>query len=303
MASCILDAIGSIKTEIAGITWDWSAVPNVEKPKPTKLFQKVLMWNNQVERLKNNTSYLVANPACYLEMRPERTEQLLDNVTLTDVCWRLHIVYMQLDAGDDETLDETLYAYTIRDAVRQAMVGFQPTNCSTMFYTGEEQDYDHDNIYHYVVEFKTCFRDTKGSVLDPDQTRFIYTTPPTNLQLETGFDNGDEPPITPHISYIWKVCEVSVTIVGTPDPDATILLANGVTIPAQYSLNMDGTVTIPYLASTPGICLLAPFLISNQPYPNIEFDNTTGNINNLDGGFEVGDTLQFNASLPLGVDS
>jgi hypothetical protein len=303
MTSCILDAINSVRTQVSGITWDWSAVEGAEKPKPDKLFQKVLMWNNQLSRMKDGTGYLTAMPACYVEMRPENTTQLLENVTLSDVCWRMHVLWYQLDAGDDETMDQTLYAYTLRDAIIQAMVGFEPENCSTMFYTKEEQDYDHDNIYHYVVEFKTSFRDTKGSTLDPDQTRFIYTTPPTNLELETGFYDGEVSPVDPLITYIWKVCEVDVVIVETPD-GSTITLSNGAVIPAQYALNLDGTVTIPYLASTPGINLVYPFLIGNQSYPNVTLDNTTGVLNNdANGGFAVGDTLNFNANLPLGVDS
>jgi hypothetical protein len=176
-----------------------------------------------------------------------------------------------------------------------------------MFLNAEEQDFAHTNLYMYVLDFCTCLLDTKGSTLDPDQNKVIYKEPPTNLELQTGFISGDAPPDNPLISYIWKVCKVMANIVETPNPAATQLLANGVTIPLEYALRDDGGLYIPYLMSTPGIDVLTTFLINGQYADAVEWRWLgTEEINvfyNLNGGFSVGDEIAFDASLPLGLGS
>ncbi len=310
MASCLTDAMNSVLTQARVIPFVWSAVPGAEKSKPTKLFQHVAKWNNQVAREQDGkqdegvSGYLFEKPACFVEWLPEPAQQFLDNVTYRDCTWRLHIVDYQLDAGDDETMDQNMQVDQYRDLAVQYMTGFQPENCSTMFQVDEKPDYDHTGIYHYTVDMKTGFTDTKGSILDPNQVRVIYKQPPTNLELISGFSEGDEPPVDPHTSYIWKVCPVIVLLVTTPDPDNTQTLGHGEVIPVEYALNGDGTLTIPYLNSVEGITVLTPFMVGNAPadtvvwvYNEAEgayvFDNSAG------GGFLVGNSISFNASLPL----
>jgi hypothetical protein len=298
--SCILSAINSILAQARAIPYDWTNVADAERSRPTFLFQKTAVWNNQVRKMLDGSGVFYESPSCFLEMRPEKSMQMADNITVTDVCWKIHIVHGQLDAGDDENMDQNLMVFQLRDLVKSEFVGFEPESCSTMFCEDEEQDYDHGNIYHYILSFKSCLKDTKGSMYDPDQTRFIYSTPPTNLELQTGFTEAGEPPVDPMISYIWKVCEVRAELVATPNPLITQTLANGVTIPLQYAVNDDGTFTMPYLASTPGINLALPFLIGNQNYDVLLGDGGVLD-NSAGGGFAVGDTMIFNANLPLGV--
>ena len=88
-------------------------------------------------------------------------------------------------------------------------------------------------------------------------------------------------------------------LVDVVDPLDTQVLANGDTIPKQYVVNDDGTITIPYLASYPNIVVLVPFMIWNQTFDTITIDYTDGKINNTNGGFIVGNEIEFNASLPL----
>ena len=308
--SCLKDAITSILTQMGTIPFDWSTVQGSEKSKPTKLFQLVRIWNDQVRReadgkqMDGVSGYVFEKPACFLEMVPEASMHFTDNVTFTDICWKMHIVDYELDAGDDENMDQNLNVFGHRDLLVQYMAAFAPTNCSTMFKTDERQDYEHTGVYHYIVDMKSGLTDTKASVLDPDQVRVIYKQPPTNLELNTGFTSGDTPPVDPHTSYISQVYPVGkLTIVDIPDPLNTITLGNGAVIPAEYALNGDGTLTIPYLNSIEGISVLVPFMVGNAPadtvvwvYNAVEetyvFDNSTG------GGFVIGNTIEFNASLP-----
>lgn len=304
-------AISFILDAIKGIEYDWSNAPydvNVlgnAQARPDKLFQKVLVWNNQINRLKSGDGYAFQCPACFLELIPESTNQFLDNVTLTDYVGRFHIVDMELDAADEDSLDQNLNVFIYRDIVKSAIVGIQPPNCSTMFNVSEEQDYEHDDVYHYIIDFKFCFTDTKGSILDADQTKVIYKTPPTNLNLSVGFTEIiPEPPVDPVTIYIWKVCPVMVIVKAIPDPLNTQTLGNGVVIPIEYALNSDGTLTIPYLSDTAGVTINVPFVINNQDVDTVIYEYRTPEndwaFNNDDGGgFNEDNVIQFNASLPL----
>jgi hypothetical protein len=99
------------------------------------------------------------------------------------------------------------------------------------------------------------------------------------------------------------VCKIFVDVVDTPDPSITQLLDNGVTIPRQYALNPDGTLTIPYLISTKGIAVLSPFIVDSSIIAEEPYDNVTGTFDNsINGGFLIGNAIAFDASLPVGVD-
>ena len=191
--SCILDAVNSILTQIGSIPFEWSAVPGAEKSRPTLLFQLVRMWNNQIKRAEDGLGYSFEKPACFIELRQGETEQLLDNVTITDLTWRLHIVDFELDAGDETNMDQNLTVFAFRDLVVQYMNEFTPTNCSTTFKVAEEQDYDHTELYHYTVDMKCLLTDTKGSWLDPDQVQVEFTGPNTNAEVDLSFTDNDTP--------------------------------------------------------------------------------------------------------------
>jgi len=299
MASPITSAISTTLTAVRAIPYTWSNVTGAEKVNPTLLFQKVLIWNDQVRRMKEGKGYTFSTPACFLEYVPEATTQLLENVTMTEVCWRMHIVDTRLNELDETGMDENLEVFKYRDLVKQYMVGFQPDNCSTMYFKDEQQDYEHTDVYHYIVDFRTCFTDDKGSILDPDQVRYIFKTPPTNLELVSEFDDGITPPVDPITSYIWEVYEIQAYIVATPDPLVTQILGNGVEIPLQYAINLDGTITIPYLATVAGMQVVAPFVLDNNILQNVVYTDGEGIFDNsANGGFLLGNVINFNASLP-----
>ena len=208
-----------------------------------------------------------------------------------------------LNTLDEENMDQNLFATNLRDQIVQALVGYTPPNGSSMFLHMEEPDYSHSSLYQYVLEFKTVLTDTKGSELDPDQTKVIYKEPPTALELSLGFTNGPEPPVDPLVAYIWKACRVRVQIVDVPDPLITQELDNGAVIPLQYALRPDGGLYIPYLMSAPGINVLSTFIINNQLADSVEWRWLTGEdisvFYNNNGGFAVGDEIEFDASLPI----
>jgi hypothetical protein len=261
--------------------------------------QYVAIFNNQVREEQDGKTFDFPKPAILIEIEnPNQGLQTLgqDNVTVSEITWRISIVHEQLDAADG-TLDQNLDVFDYRDLVKVAMTGIRPKNCSHWMYVEESQDYAHNNIYVYSIGFKCSFVDTKGSPLDPDSNTYITFEPPIALDLGVWI-TVPIPPRT-RIAYGWKVCPIYVLLVDVVDPLDTQVLANGDTIPKQYVVNDDGTITIPYLASYPNIVVLVPFMIWNQTFDTITIDYTNGKITNTNGGFIVGNEIEFNASLPL----
>jgi hypothetical protein len=261
--------------------------------------QYVAIFNNQVKEEQDGKTFDFPKPALLVEIEnPNQGLQTLgqDFVTVSEITWRISIVHEQLDAADG-TMDQNLDVFDYRDLVKVAMTGIRPKNCSKWMYVEESQDYAHNNIYVYSVGFKCSFVDTKGSPLDPDSNTYITFEPPIALDLGV-FITVPIPPRT-RIAYGWKVCPIYVLLVSVVDPLDTQVLGNGDTIPKQYVVNLDGTITIPYLASYPNIVVLVPFMIWNQTVDTITIDYTTGKITNTAGGFIVGNEIEFNASLPL----
>ena len=295
MASQVVEFVNSIMTKVSQIPYTWS----VEQPDQTRLFQWVAMWNNQIRQWKDKMSFPVAKPACFLQIDLGDAMNMGLGVTLyQNVDIKLHIVDWQMDAGDG-TIDQNLEVYVWRDLLKTHMENFFPLHGGCVTQTSEEQDYEHTDVYHYVVNFVCSMTDLKGGILDPDQENWIIKEPPTNVIMTFEYNNGDVPPVDPLISYIWEVYEVNALIVETPNPSNTQTLGNGATIPLEYALNLDGTLTIPYLIQYSGIAVVAPFLLDNNILQNVTYDGSTGTFNNdANGGFLIGNVITFNASLP-----
>jgi hypothetical protein len=94
----------------------------------------------------------------------------------------------------------------------------------------------------------------------------------------------------------WKSCAIYLKIVETPD-GSTQTLINGDTIPAQYPLNDDGTLTIPYIAE---YNVLTPFMYAQFPIDNLPYDIATGTFDNsAENGFSLNANCGFNAVIPI----
>lgn len=95
----------------------------------------------------------------------------------------------------------------------------------------------------------------------------------------------------------WIGAPFAISIVDTVDPSVKQTLANGDIINVQYAINMDGTVTVPYLV---GYVMLTPFMIDNNSIQDEVYNISTGTFDNSKyGGFVVGNQIAFNASIPV----
>jgi hypothetical protein len=145
-------------------------------------FKWVKVWNNQLNRMDDQSGLSLPFPACYIELVPQEYLPLAFGFSTSDLVWRVHICHHQLDAGNGN-FDQNLDVYDLRDKVKNLLTLYKPTNCGSWISDGEEQDYEHDMVYHYILQFKCAFIDTKGSPYDPEYGTYIEKQPPTDLDV------------------------------------------------------------------------------------------------------------------------
>jgi hypothetical protein len=131
---------------------------------PEVLF--IHMWNNQHERLKEDneegiSTYLFPLPATLIEfVGPMEIQQLGNGVQLYDpLIIRIHLLHNMLDAGDG-TMEQNLLVFDIKNKVYKSLQAFEPTGAVAFVRVFEEQDYDHPNLYHFIIDFQTNFVDS-----------------------------------------------------------------------------------------------------------------------------------------------
>jgi hypothetical protein len=125
-------------------------------------------------------------PCAFVEVLPQQFSQLGGGYQQSDVDFRIHIGQDQYDAGDGD-MEQNTTIFDLRDLVYAALAGYKPTMCGELFKISEEQDYQHSNIYHYIIDFRTGFIDKSASALiEPT------TVENMSLDLDTYFIHPDD---------------------------------------------------------------------------------------------------------------
>lgn len=144
-------------------------------------FLTVRLWNNQLQMEQEGAYQAYAKPAVFVEVLNDMVwEQLQGGFSASDLAFRFHIVHEYYDdqAGNFE---QDLVVFDLRDALIAAFMLYKPTGCGPMTKITEQQDYDHANVIHYLVDFVTHFIDDAGVPTT------IETTPPTTLEATVNF--------------------------------------------------------------------------------------------------------------------
>lgn len=148
--------------------------------KTVSLYARI--WNNQIEAEKAGESYAYSKPAAFVEViSPVIFEELGQNYRSADLGISIHLVHEYYNL--DGTFEQDLAVFDIRDKIVAALSQFKPTGCGQLVSTGEEQDFNHDNIYHYVISLVCNFIDSKASQYDAGRGVYLDKTPPTDLTL------------------------------------------------------------------------------------------------------------------------
>lgn len=159
------------------------------------------MWNNQLKDQAEGKTYSFPFPCSFLELiNPTNYNRLGNGIDESDVVWRIHLAHEQLDAMDG-TFEQDLTIFDLRDSIVALLSGFKPTGCGSMVRIHEEQDYNHDNIYHYMIDFICGFIDSKGSPFDTGRTDYRDSIPPQilNQVVTTSEGNDDKTRKQPYI--------------------------------------------------------------------------------------------------------
>lgn len=135
----------------------------------------VRVWNNQLEYEQNGELYNYPKPAIFIEAQtPNQFMPLLGGFSQSDIFFIVHIVHEQFDAGDG-TFDQNMDVFDLRSSIINKLNLFKPTNCNGLQKISEEQDFTHNNLYHYKITF-LC-----GLIDDAGVKSETIKAPPTTL--------------------------------------------------------------------------------------------------------------------------
>lgn len=144
------------------------------------------IWNNQVQFMRDRTIEAIPLPALFVEVLFTNGGHDAERMTTRDVQVRLHIVMEKLNTEGTFARNTVIYDY--RDLVLQyfskwhVSTGNNPYEFTPFQYTGEEPQYDHDNLYEYVLEFSTTFSQVLGNYQDINLTQGTITSIIINKQ-------------------------------------------------------------------------------------------------------------------------
>lgn len=147
----------------------------------TLLFVRV--WNNQVELLNEGSIEAIPMPCAFIEL--DTTGQPHGNIGrgVCEIQTTLRIHLINEHYNTESSFEQNLDIYTLRQAVIRKLNRYKTNVCSPMFKFSESQDYDHTNLYHYIIEFSTMITDTTGSDIDTLNEDVIDSTPPLTLEI------------------------------------------------------------------------------------------------------------------------
>ena len=141
----------------------------------------VRIWNNQITRIKERQLEAFALPAMFVELANPTFENIGEGLRSSALTFKIHIAHEFYDAQDG-TFDQDLVVFDIRDKVIATLSGHALTGCGPLDPVGESLDTDHDNVYHYVIDFTCDFTDSTGSrnnAISP----LAYIDSPTPIDL------------------------------------------------------------------------------------------------------------------------
>ena len=126
------------------------------------MFKTCAIWNNQIDMMKDGSNYSFLSPAAFVEVEVDDTTVLGLGYTQLDLLFKVHILNEMLDNGNN-TLDQDVTVFELRAAVLNYLNGFRPAKTGNLMYMTEEQDYSHDNCYHYILTFKAAYVEVAGN--------------------------------------------------------------------------------------------------------------------------------------------
>jgi len=149
----------------------------------------VRVWNNQVAYSVEGTLQSYRWPAIFPEVIFEAGNHDANVMTVRDCTVRLHIVHQLYNT--EGSMEQNLDVFDLRDLVLQYFSKWHkdttgyPYNFTPFQYSGEQPQYDHTQLYEYILEFRTTFSQELGNFANTSQTNGTIQTIITNVSHGT----------------------------------------------------------------------------------------------------------------------
>lgn len=141
------------------------------------LFARV--WNNQVEYSKTGELQVFQTPAVFLEWMTNEGGNIGQNYNGNDVTLRFHLVHVNYNT--EGSFEQDLVVFDLRDTVCALLNRHKYIHLSPLQKVIEQQEFTHDNIYHYTIDYNTHFVDTIDDAISADLT---VSVPPLTIRLD-----------------------------------------------------------------------------------------------------------------------
>jgi len=140
------------------------------------VFKNRAVWNDNVNRILAGKSKSYWMPSVWVEMQLGKEINLGGKLNGYDITFIFHIVHMELDALDG-TYDQNFNIFTYRDLIHKKFLSYTPVQCGAMRYAGEQQNYNHNNYYEYIIKYQSHYIDqTADPLLTGEQIEYTGST-------------------------------------------------------------------------------------------------------------------------------
>ncbi len=123
------------------------------------VFNTRAIFNKQIDRAKTAKGYSFWDPSVFIEMKSSNEGSIGGQLTYADLAITFYISMFQLNGWDNASLDENLYIFHLRNLIKSNFSMFKATQCGLFNWVGEEQQFDHDQIYTYKLTYKCYYID------------------------------------------------------------------------------------------------------------------------------------------------
>jgi len=149
------------------------------------------IYDNQTDEMIIGSSYSFLTPAVFIEFDLGQAVQGNGGFTFyPDTLLSFHIVDTLLNDGDN--MEQNLGIFDLRDSIKKKFTGSKVSFCSAMMCVSDKKDFKHNNVYKYIVSFKTQFIDNSGSDIDKGEQWLILTSPTLGLTVVWSWVSGKQ---------------------------------------------------------------------------------------------------------------
>ena len=135
----------------------------------------VTIWNNQFNYISDGSVYSFPFPNAFIEVISDNLQDIGGQYQGSDLLINIHIGQ---DFYNGTNIDENFNIFALRDLLVKSLSNFQPITCGKMIKVSETQDFEHTNVYHYILGYKVHFIDNTAVNTE------YYTTIPPELILQ-----------------------------------------------------------------------------------------------------------------------